>query len=143
MLKTLSEKPFSYKRNYKQKTNKIENLLGLRNFILTLGAKCFVGPKNEIQIKTGTRTWNLQAGCQYCAKKFLAFIENHVESIEPKEGLSESDKKKIRTGLIAGAGAIVGMAAIPIGKRSNFRVDFFPGHFGKSPFFIENFWIYM
>ena len=33
---------------------------------------------------------------------------------------SDSDKKKIRTGIIAGAGAIVGMAALPVGKGFDF-----------------------
>ena len=85
-----------------------------------------VGKENELQIKTGTRTWNLQAGCGFCAQNFLAYIKDHVKSIEPKDGLSESDKKKIRTGLIAGAGAVVGMAALPLGKgRFNNFLKFF------------------
>merc|ERR1712193_26067 len=60
-------------------------------------------------------TWKLKAGCQSCMAQLLVLLTKHEVKIVYDKGMPAETMKKLKIGLFAGAGVIVGVCAIPLG----------------------------
>ena len=70
---------------------------------------------DELEFKlVGTRTWRMKAGCSFCMQQLLVMFAPCDVKIKFAETMPPSTKKKLKIGVMAGAGAIAAACAIPL-----------------------------
>jgi len=71
---------------------------------------------DELMFKlvAGERKWPMKAGCLFCMEQLLKIFKHNNVTIKLADTMSPETKKKIKIGVFAGAGVIVGACAIPL-----------------------------